>query len=70
VDEGKIYPIEYKTVADHTYKEVPLNHTRLEKELRVSMKDINDAEPETFYWFLATEEGKKEDLANRQDRHR
>jgi hypothetical protein len=34
---------------------------RLENEVRRSMADDN-IDPHSFYWFLATEEGKKEDL--------
>ena len=53
--------MEYETVADQTYKEVPLDIARLENEVRRSMADDN-IDPHSFYWFLATEEGKKEDL--------
>jgi hypothetical protein len=65
VKEKKIYPMEYKSVADLSCKEAPLDIVRLEKELRRSM--LSDVDPDNFYWFIATEEGKKEDQALRRE---
>jgi hypothetical protein len=56
VKEKKIYPVEYQTVADQTYQEVPLDVFRLENEVRRSMQPDN-LDPHNFYWFLATEAG-------------
>jgi len=61
VKEKKIYPIEYESVADQTYKPVRLDMLRLKNEIKRSMKPYN-VDPLKFYWFLATEEGKKEDF--------
>ena len=60
VKEKKIYPIEYENIADQTYKPVRLDISRLMNEIRQSMKPYN-VDPHKFYWFLATDEGKKED---------
>lgn len=62
VAEKKIIPLEHKTRGD--YKEVSLDVSRLEKEIRLSM--IPNVDPDSFYWFEATQEGKKEDLAVRR----
>jgi len=61
VREKKIYPIEYATIADRSYKEASLDAVRLKDELNRSMKSHN-VDPRSFYWFLATDEGKDEDL--------
>lgn len=61
VKEKKIYPTEHKNIADQTYGPVQLNKARLANEIRQSMKPGN-IDPHRFYWFLATEKGKKEDL--------
>jgi hypothetical protein len=60
----KIIVTDGKYVDDHSYREVPLDVVRLESEVRQSIKPYN-VDPHTFYWFYATEEGKKEDQANR-----
>ena len=60
VNEKNIITTEGKYVKDRTYKEIPLDVVRLNGEVKRSM--IPDVEPDRFYWFYATEEGKKEDL--------
>jgi hypothetical protein len=44
---------------------VSLDEARLKAELKRSMKPYN-VDPDSFYWFLATEEGKKDDLSYRR----
>lgn len=63
VQEKKIIPVEYRSVKDQTYEEVPLDIARLEREVHDSMD--NQVDRESFYWFLATDTGKKEDLVLR-----
>jgi hypothetical protein len=58
VREGKIRTLEQKSHG--TYNEVELDVDRLKRELRTSMKP-DGVEPDKFYWFEATDEGKKED---------
>jgi hypothetical protein len=65
VNEHKIYALEYDSIADHSYKEVPLDAHRLKKEVKASINPT-DIKTHNFYWFLATEEGKKEDLLLRK----
>ena len=65
VNEHKIYALEYDSIADHSYKEVPLDAHRLQKEVKMSI-NLTDIKPHNSYWFLATEEGKKEDLLLRK----
>jgi hypothetical protein len=60
-----IVPTEHKYVADHSYKEVPLDTARLKDELTRSMKPYN-VDPNGFYWFCATNEGKEKDIADRR----
>jgi hypothetical protein len=43
-----------------TYKEVRLDISRLENEVRQSIPF--NVDPNSFYWFLATEAGEKEDI--------
>jgi hypothetical protein len=64
VNEKKIFPVEHTSVIDQSYREVPLDVARLKEELSRSMKS-NNVDPDSFYWFLATEEGKKEDTETR-----
>jgi len=59
VKERMLYPVEYSSVTDQSYKEVVLDITRLQNEVERSR--TNDIDPDKFYWFLATDEGKKED---------
>ena len=65
IKEKKIFPMEYKSVADLSCAEVPLDDVRLEKEVRRSMTP-NNVDLESFYWFLATDAGKAEDKELRQ----
>lgn len=60
VKEKKIIPLEYASIKDQTYKEVPLDNMRLGLELRKSME--SDIDSEHFYWFMATDEGEQADL--------
>ncbi len=62
VKEKKIYPMEYKSVLDRSYKETHLDIDRLRNEIKRSMDPDNIDDANNFYWFLATEEGKKEDF--------
>jgi hypothetical protein len=64
VNEKMIFPTEHKNVIDQSYKEVSLDVDRLKNELKRSMTPYN-VDPDSFYWFLATEEGKKEDISVR-----
>ncbi|KKU49587.1 MAG: hypothetical protein A3A28_02920 [Candidatus Sungbacteria bacterium RIFCSPLOWO2_01_FULL_47_32] len=65
VKEKKIYPMEYESVADQTYKPVRLDISRLKNEIKRSIKPYN-VNPHKCYWFLATDE-EKEDLRLRRD---
>ena len=65
VKDGKIFPVEHTTVIDQSYQPVSLDEARLKAELKRSMKPYN-VDPDSFYWFLATEEGKKDDLSYRR----
>jgi|SRR3989344_1650848 len=62
VKEKKIYPMEYKSVLDQSYKATELNVDRLKKEIKRSMEPAGIDDANNFYWFLATDEGKKEDF--------
>lgn len=62
VKEKKIFPMEYKSVLDQSYKETQLDINRLKNEIKRSMHPNNIDDPNNFYWFLATDEGKKEDF--------
>lgn len=64
VKEKSIFPTEHKFVKDQSYQEVPLDEDRLRKEARASINTEN-IDSDTFYWFLATEKGQKEDIASR-----
>jgi len=66
VKEGKIYPVEYETISKRTYEPAPLDVNRLAHELRTSMVNIDNVDPHKFYWFVATDEGKKEDISLRK----
>jgi hypothetical protein len=59
----EIYPIEYQSVKNQTYKEVPLDIDRIQDELKRSMRQ--DVEQEKFYWFVATDKGKETDQLSR-----
>jgi hypothetical protein len=65
VRDGKIFPVEHATVIDQSYRPVPLDEARLKDELQRSMKPYN-VDQNLFYWFLATEEGKEDDLSYRR----
>ena len=65
VDEKKIVPVEYASVVDQSYKEVPLDVVRLKDEISRSMKPDN-VDSNSFYWFLATDAGKNEDIEKRK----
>jgi hypothetical protein len=65
VNEKLIHPTEHKYVADHSYAPVPLDEARLADELRRSMTPYA-VDPDTFYWFVATDAGRKQDLVNRR----
>ena len=65
VDGNKIIPTVHKFVKDQTYKEVTLDKQRLKMEINRSFKSNVDSK--NFYWFYATEEGKKEDLESRRN---
>src|SRR5262245_27692392 len=58
--ERKIYAMEYKSVKDHSYKETNIDVNRLRSQIIDSMKP-DSVDLDTSYWFLTTEEGKKED---------
>ena len=60
VAEKKISAVEYKSIKDQSYKAVELDSVRLEAEVKRSMEP--NVDPDNFYWFVATDEGKKEDL--------
>jgi len=61
VKEKKIYPMEYASVKDQTYKETELDVDRLKKQIISFLDFDNFVGADNCYWFLATEEGKKED---------
>jgi hypothetical protein len=63
VNDKLIIPTNGKHVEDQTYKEVSLDVDRLTNEVTLSIPYTVD--PNTFYWFYATDEGKKQDLNNR-----
>jgi hypothetical protein len=65
VNEKMIVPTEHKHVTDQSYKEVPLDAVRLKNELTLSMKP-NNVDPDSFYWFCATDKGKETDFSNRR----
>ncbi|MBX4197796.1 hypothetical protein KW782_00475 [Candidatus Parcubacteria bacterium] len=65
VKEENIFPTEYKYVKDQSYQAVTLDENRLRKEIDRSMTQFEKVDPDAFYWFLATEKGKKEDISNR-----
>jgi hypothetical protein len=67
INEKKLVALEHKF--NGPYKEVSLDVERLENEVKRSMHqsiDDYDVDPDTFYWFEATEEGSKEDLLLRK----
>ena len=66
VSEKKIFAMEGSSVDDHSYKETIFNTDRLSEEVEQSMQPYN-VDPHTFYWFAATEEGRKEDLLSRKE---
>src|SRR5215216_4870990 len=53
--EKKIIAFDHKE-SDNSYIPAVFNRERLEKE----MKQANEPNPDTFYWFEATDEGNKE----------
>src|SRR3989344_2107063 len=57
VKEKKIEVLEHKF--NGPYTEVSFNSGRLRDELKHSI--IHEVNPDIFYWFAATDEGKKED---------
>lgn len=61
IREKKIYAMEYQSVQDRSYKEVILDVKRLRDQIVSSMKP-DSIDRNTSYWFLTTENGKKEDL--------
>lgn len=65
VSEKKIIALEHKSGGP--YVGVFFDLKRLQMEVEKSMTP-NNTDPEEFYWFAATEEGKKEDLAIRAAR--
>jgi hypothetical protein len=64
VKEGNIFPTEYKFIKDQSYQEIELNENRLKEEVDRSMITQN-VDPNTFYWFLSTKKGEKEDMSLR-----
>lgn len=62
VKDNKIYAMEYVSVKDKTYKRIELDMDRLRKEVVSSINPDNIGSTNSYYWFLATEEGKREDL--------
>jgi len=65
VAEKKILPVEYKDIKNQSYQETRLDSTRLGREVRQSIMP-NNIDPDNFYWFFATDGGKKEDLLSRR----
>jgi hypothetical protein len=65
VEEKMIVPTEHKYVKDQSYDEVSLDFARLADELTRSMTPYN-VDPESFYWFYATDQGKEKDLSDRR----
>lgn len=65
VKDDLIAPTDGRHVKDQTYQKIPLDTKRLTKEVQLSIPFTVD--PDTFYWFYATPEGKKRDLKNRQN---
>jgi hypothetical protein len=66
VREKKIFPTEYSYIKDQTYKQVRLDPDRLMREVERSRN--NDVDREHSYWFLATENGKQEDIPSRSSK--
>ena len=64
VNEEMIVPTEHRNVIDQSYTAAQLDTIRLRTELKHSMTP-NNVDPESFYWFYATDEGKRQDLLNR-----
>jgi hypothetical protein len=52
VKDQRIVPLEYESISDQTYQEVPLDLSRLDTELRTSMTP-GSVDPHSFYWFIA-----------------
>ncbi len=65
VNEKLIISTEHKHIVDRSYTEAPLDTIRLKNELKRSMKPYN-VDPDSFYWFFATDDGKRNDLLNRR----
>src|SRR3989344_903149 len=55
VEEKKIYPMEYASVEDHSYKEANFDPNRLREEIILSMNPENMKHSNRSYWFLATD---------------
>jgi len=60
VKEEKLIPFHHKDIGG-SYIKVPFERLRLEFETEHS----SPPDPDTYYWFEATEDGKKEDMALR-----
>ncbi len=66
VKEKKIFPMEDESVKNKSYKETTLDLARLRDQVMTSMNpDNRENLVGNYYWFLATEDGKKEDMALR-----
>ena len=64
IKEEEIIPVEYENVTDHSYKKAVFEIDRLRTEIDKSIS-IENVDSKTFYWFIATEKGKEEDILNR-----
>ncbi len=60
VSEKLIVPTEGTYVKGHSYQEILLDADRLTHEVMLSIPFTVD--PDTFYWFYATEKGKEQDI--------
>ena len=61
VKEKKIYPMEYASVNDRSYKETKIDVDKLRKEVILSINPETMQDSTLSYWFLATNKGKEED---------
>ncbi len=54
--------MEYESVKNHSYKETTLDINRLKDQVMTSVNPDNREDVAgDYYWFLATDEGQKED---------
>jgi hypothetical protein len=60
-ENNKIFPMEEEAVANRSYLPTNLDKLRLQQEIYSSMNPNNE-KLKKYYWFLATEEGKRMDL--------